>query len=234
MFWFGLVLALFGGFLGISSIRAILNRWIPKLSVIYLDVFAILLLISGLIISASVQVQSNKATARLERLSNSIATFDGRVTLQLSGNWPQGIPPSGPVRLMFGSGSVGTLNVTTRSGEKRIALIGQGSPFITPTKDSSILFQYQVTAAPEEWIIGSDRRSLLNCGSGSIRASGIYSKFTLDNMIQIDSMSIELLANGVPLLRVVKAVKERLNLGQGSNSITLRWSSEDCKRTADR
>jgi hypothetical protein len=34
MFWFGLVLALFGGFLGISSIREILSRWIPKLSII--------------------------------------------------------------------------------------------------------------------------------------------------------------------------------------------------------
>ena len=233
MFWFGLVLALLGGLLGISSIRAILNRWIPKLSVIHLDVSAILLLISGLIISASVQVQSNKATARLERLSNSIATFDGRVTLQLSGNWPQGMPPSGPVRLIFGSGSVGTLNVATRSGEEKITLIGRGSPFITPTKDLSILFQYQVTAEPKEWVIGSDRRSLLNCGSGSIRVSGIYSNLTLDNMIQIDSMSIELLTNGVPFWHVVKAVKERLNLREGSNSIELRWNRSDCKGTTD-
>ena len=130
MFWFGLVLALIGGLLGISSIRAILDRWIPKLSEMHLDIFVILLLVSGLIISASVQVQSNKATARFERLSNSIATFDGRVTLKLSGNWHQGIPPSGPVRFMFGSGKVGILNVTTRSGEKKIALIGRGSPFI--------------------------------------------------------------------------------------------------------
>jgi len=59
MFWFGLVLALLGGLLGISSIRAILNRWIPKLSVIHLDVIAILLLISGLIISESVSTQSS-------------------------------------------------------------------------------------------------------------------------------------------------------------------------------
>ena len=62
----------------------------------------------------------------------------------------------------------------------------------------------------------------------------IYSKFTLDSMIKIDSMTIELLANGAPLLRVVKAVKKRLNLREDSNSIILRWSSEDCKRTADR
>jgi hypothetical protein len=234
MFWFGLVLALGGGLLGISSIRAILNRWIPKLSEIHLDIFAFVLLILGLIISASVQVQSNKATARLERLSNSIAAFDGCVSLQLSGNWHQGIPPSGPVRFMFGSGRVGIINVTTRSGEKMIALIGRGSPFITHTKDSSILFQYQVTAAPEEWVIGSDRRSLLSCGSGSIRASGIYSKFTLDNRIQIDSMSIEFLTNGASFLRVVNAVKERFNLEEGSNSITLKWSSGDCVKTPER
>ena len=64
MFWFGLVLVLIGGLLGISSIRAILDRWIPKLSEMHLDIFVILLLVSGLIISASVQVQSNKERGR--------------------------------------------------------------------------------------------------------------------------------------------------------------------------
>ena len=135
---------------------------------------------------------------------------------------------------MFGSGKVGILNVTTQSGEKMIALVGRGSPFIKPMKDSSILFQYQVTAAPEEWVIGSDRRAVQSCGYGSIRASGIYSKFTLDNKIQIDSVSIEFLTNGRSFLRVVNAIKEQVKLEEGSNSIMLKWSSDDCEMTAER
>ena len=135
---------------------------------------------------------------------------------------------------MFGSGKVGILNATTRSGEKMIALIGRGSPFIKPMKDSSILFQYKVTASPEEWVIGSDRRAVQSCGYGSIRASGIYSKFTLDNRIQIDSVSIEFLTNGTSFFRVVNAVKERFKLEEGSNSITLKWSNDDCEMIAEK
>ena len=54
-----------------------------------------------------------------------------------------------------------------------------------------------------------------------------------DNRIQIDSVSIEFLANGTSFLRVVNSVKERFKLDEGSNIITLKWSSGDCAMTAE-
>ena len=66
MFWIGLILALAGGLLGIGVARELAKRRYPWIKDLHLDRIAVIVLMSGLVLSAVDHIEQAVATDRLE------------------------------------------------------------------------------------------------------------------------------------------------------------------------